>query len=54
MNSTTVTAVTAGAAFGVVVTWALGVFAGADVPAEVGGAISTLGAFGFGLVFPTR
>lgn len=54
MNVTTVTAVTAGAAFGVVVTWALGAFAGADVPAEVGAAISTLGAFAFGLVLPLR
>lgn len=54
MNATTVTATTAGGALGLIATWAIGAFAGVDVPAEVGAAFATLGAFAFGLVFPLR
>lgn len=53
-TKTTVGAGTAGAAIGVLVTWALGAFTGVDVSPEAGGALSTLGAFVFGLIFPTR
>lgn len=51
-TKTTVGATVAGGAAGLVVTWAIGAFAGVEVPAEVGGALSTLGAFAFGLIFP--
>ena len=39
-----VTAGAAGGAVGIIVVWVLGQF-GLDVPAEVGGAFSTVGAF---------
>lgn len=52
MNQTTVTATSAGAALGIVVTWAISAISGADIPAEVGGAFSLLGSFTFGLIFP--
>lgn len=51
-SKTTVGAAVAGGALGVVVTWGLGAVTGVTVPAEVGGALSTLGAFAFGLIFP--
>lgn len=42
-----VTASAAGGALGIIVAWALGQF-GLDVPGEVGGAFSTVGAFTLG------
>lgn len=50
-TATTVGATVAGGALGVLATYALGLITG-SVPAEVGAALSTLGAFAFGLIFP--
>lgn len=52
MNQTTVTAVTAGGAFGAIVVWAITAISGADISAPVGAAFGTLGSFSFGLIFP--
>lgn len=40
-----VTGAAAGGGLGIIVAWALGAFAGVDVPGEVGGAISTVLSF---------
>jgi hypothetical protein len=52
MNKTTTTAATAGAAAGGIIAWGLSLIHGVDVPVEIGGLFSTVGAFCFGLIFP--
>lgn len=54
INSTTTTAATAGAAVGGIVAWGLSLVHGVDVPVEIGGLFSTVGAFAFGALFPGR
>lgn len=51
-NKTTAGAGAAGAAFGGLVAWAVGLAFGVDVPAEQAVGSSTLGAFAFGRIFP--
>jgi hypothetical protein len=54
MNQTTTTAATAGAAVGGIIAWGLSLVNGVDVPVEVGALFATVGAFGFGALFPGK
>lgn len=51
-TKTTVGAGAAGSAFGGLVAWGIGLAFGIDVPTEQTVGFCTLGAFGFGLIFP--
>lgn len=52
-NETNATTATAGAAFGALVGWGIAALTGTDT-APISAPLAVLGAFTFGLVFPTR
>lgn len=51
-STTTAGAAGAGAAFGSILAWVVGLAAGVEVPPPITGAFATLGAFAFGVYLP--